>query len=174
MKINILITGAFGFVGTNLSKAFSSSFKQPLIAVDISEQENNVYQNFFSWNNLDTIEWKNVNTIIHLAGKAHDTKNTTEEKTYFDINVGLTKKIFEHFLSSNATKFIFFSSVKAVADNVSGDFLTEETPANPQTAYGKSKLAAEQYILNRSSVISHRSYPRQLSGFQPSTVIWVT
>jgi hypothetical protein len=29
-----------------------------------------------------------VDAIIHLAGKAHDTKNATEEKAYFDINVG--------------------------------------------------------------------------------------
>ena len=47
--------------------------------------------------------------------KAHDTKNTTEEQTYFDINVGLTEKIFEYFLQSGASKFIFFSSVKAAA-----------------------------------------------------------
>jgi len=50
-----------------------------------------------------------------LAGKARDTKNTTEEQTYFDINVGLTEKIFEYFLQSGASKFIFFSSVKAAA-----------------------------------------------------------
>ena len=66
-----------------------------------------------------------VEAIIHLAGKAHDTKNTSEEQTYFDINVGLTKKIVEHFLQSNAQKFIFFSSVKAVADTVKGEFFTE-------------------------------------------------
>ena len=59
-----------------------------------------------------------VEAIIHLAGKAHDTKNTSEEQAYFDINVGLTKKIVEHFLQSNAQKLIFFSSVKAVADKV--------------------------------------------------------
>lgn len=33
--MNILITGAFGFVGTNLSKALSTAFKHHLIAVDL-------------------------------------------------------------------------------------------------------------------------------------------
>ena len=45
----------------------------------------------------------------------------------------------------------FFSSVKAVADNVSGEYLTEDAVPNPKTAYGKSKLEAEKYILNHIS-----------------------
>ena len=86
--------------------------------------------------------------------KAHDTKNTTGEQAYFDINVGLTQKIFEHFLQSGASKFIFFSSVKAAADTVQGEFLTEETEPSPGTPYGRSKLAAENYLLQRFSSLS--------------------
>ena len=33
--MNILITGAFGFVGTNLSKALSTTFQHHLIPVDL-------------------------------------------------------------------------------------------------------------------------------------------
>ena len=40
------------------------------------------------------------------------------------------------------------SSVKAIADTLEG-VLTEETEANPQTPYGKSKRAAEEYILSK-------------------------
>jgi len=100
----------------------------------------------FSWDNLKNIPKCNV--IIHLAGKAHDTKNATEEQEYFDVNVGLTKKIFSYFLNSSAKKFIFFSSVKAVADEVKGDYLREEDTPLPQTPYGKSKLEAEKYLLS--------------------------
>ncbi len=94
-----------------------------------------------------------------MAGKAHDRKNTTEEKAYFDINVGLTQKIFEYFLQSNATKFIFFSSVKAVADTVEG-VLTEDVLPAPVGPYGESKLAAEKYIL---------SYQSQFPDLKPET-----
>jgi dTDP-4-dehydrorhamnose reductase len=55
----------------------------------------------------------------------------------------------EHYLKSNANKFIFFSSVKAVADKVGGEYLTEEALPNPQTPYGKSKLEAEKYTKGR-------------------------
>jgi hypothetical protein len=35
-----------------------------------------------------------IYAIIHLAGKAHDTKNQTNAQVYFDINTGLTEKIY--------------------------------------------------------------------------------
>lgn len=146
--MNILITGAFGFVGNNLLQELNSE-NTHLIAVDINEPENHIFDAYYSWNDLETINFEEIDTIIHLAGKAHDTKNTTEEKAYFEINVGLTQKIFEYFLKSNATKFIYFSSVKAVADSVEGEFLTEEAEAKPQTAYGRSKLEAEKFIERR-------------------------
>ena len=116
--MNILITGAFGFVGTNLSKAIKQQGQHQVFALDVMEAPKHNYDAFFSWDNLSNLDWNNIDCIIHLAGKAHDTKNTTEEQAYFDINVGLTKKIVEHFLQSNAQKLIFFSSVKAVSDTV--------------------------------------------------------
>ena len=148
--MNILITGAFGFVGTNLSIALKTSIKSRLTAIDIIEPEKHYFDEYYSWNELDKIDWNAVDSIIHLAGKAHDTKNTSEEKTYFDINVGLTQQIFEYFLQSNASKFIFFSSVKAVADNVNGEYLTEDAVPDPKTVYGKSKLEAENYIFSQT------------------------
>ena len=87
--------------------------------------------------------------IIHLAGKAHDTKNQSVAQAYFDINTGLTQKIFDFFLESTAKKFIFFSSVKAAADSVVGDALREDVISTPIGPYGESKIAAENYILNK-------------------------
>jgi nucleoside-diphosphate-sugar epimerase len=137
----ILITGYTGFIGSNITQYLSDN---TLYGVDIV-QKDSVAKHF----NRETLnECLDNECIIHLAGKAHDTKNTAVEQEYFDINVGLTQKIFQHFLTSSATKFIFFSSVKAVADSVTGEYLNEESIPNPQTPYGKSKLEAEEYILS--------------------------
>lgn len=145
MKI-ILITGAFGFVGFNLLKALKLLPVNYLTAVDINNNPDNQFDEFYSWHDLDKVNWNKIDTVIHLAGKAHDTNNTSDAKSYFDINLGLTQKIFEKFKTSVATKFIFFSSVKAAADSVAGKELTEEEICKPMTPYGQSKLAAEQYI----------------------------
>lgn len=144
-----LLTGAYGFIGTNISSNLSNRADNVLYALDVNQSSNKFFEEHYTWKNLDIIDWNKFDTIIHLAGKAHDTKNTSSEQEYFDINVGLTRNIFQHFLNSTATKFIFFSSVKAVADTIAGDQLTEEVLPNPQTPYGKSKFAAEQYILEQ-------------------------
>ena len=140
--MNIFITGVHGFVGNNLVEALK---KHHLIyGLDlISPQKDGIIKTY-AWRDLDQIP--SVDVIIHLAGKAHDTKNNSEAQVYFDINTGLTQKIYDYFLTSSATKFIFFSSVKAAADTVHGDILTEDVIPNPKGPYGESKILAEKYI----------------------------
>jgi len=140
----VLITGVHGFIGSNLAPAFK--YKNIIYGLDVVCPDNDGVIRTYEWNEIGQIP--SVDVVIHLAGKAHDTKDTSDEKEYFDINVGLTKKIFDYFLKSNASKFIFFSSVKVVADSVKGELLETETP-NPLTSYGKSKLEAEKYIIKQ-------------------------
>ncbi len=144
---NILITGAYGFVGSNLSNALKEN--NTLWALDMTKQPSKSYSRYFSWTELDILHWDEIDTIIHLAGKAHDTKNRSDAQSYFDINTELTKKIFNYFLQSKAKQFIFFSSVKAVADTVKGNFLTENVIPQPIGPYGESKLKAEEYIQSK-------------------------
>jgi len=143
--MKILITGIHGFVGANLVKGFRD--RHTLHGIDIIPDVPEGVSQIHSWDDLNLVPEMDV--VIHLAGKAHDTKNTAAEQEYFDVNVGLTKRIFDHFSASHGQKFIFFSSVKAVADTVAGDELTEEAIPAPATPYGKSKLEAERYILSR-------------------------
>lgn len=150
-KQTILITGAYGFVGSNISKVLDKNYE--LWALDMEEKPNNSYSRFFNWTELESIP--EVDVIIHLAGKAHDTKNQTERQVYFDINTGLTQKIFDQFLKSGAHKFIFFSSVKAAANRVEGEYLTEDIIPAPVGPYGESKIAAENYIISKESVYSN-------------------
>lgn len=154
--MNILITGIHGFVGSNFVAAFKD--KLTIYGLDIISPAKDGVVKTFSWHELNDIP--NVDVVIHLAGKAHDTKNKTDSKSYFDINLGLTIQIYDWFLQSSAKKFIFFSSVKAVADSVKGDFLTEDVTPEPLGAYGESKLAAENYIqsLEKSKKDSTKTY----------------
>lgn len=143
----ILITGAHGFIGTNLSHYLAKDANVKLIALDLSKKINSPYYKEYTWKEIHNIDFNSINTIIHLAGLAHDTAKTQNTYNYFNINVGLTKQIFDQYIKSSAKKFIYFSSVKAVADSVN-KILTEEDSPNPQTPYGKSKLEAERYLLS--------------------------
>ncbi len=134
MTLEIAITGATGFVGTNLKKYLAANYEiNPISVRFIPNQELNI----------------NGDAIIHLAGKAHDLKKVSQPNEYYEANHALTKQLFDAFLESNSKTFIFISSVKVAADVVEGR-LTEEVVSQPITPYGKSKKMAEDYILGQT------------------------
>ena len=143
--MKILITGVHGFVGTNLVKALSKG--NLIYGLDIVSPIKEGVRFTFSWDFLDKPdEIPAVDAIIHLAGKAHDTKNEAAADVYFKVNTDLTKKVFDYFLAHESIKkFIFFSTAKAAADKVDG-ILTEDVVPTPVGPYGESKIAAEKYI----------------------------
>lgn len=145
--MRILITGISGFVGTNFVKRWKDSYT--LYGLDIIQKQIDGVTNIFSWSQIEQLP--QVDAIIHLAGKAHDTKNESLANEYFEVNTELTKKIFDHFLKSETKTFVFFSSVKAAADTVLGDELTEDITPVPIGPYGESKILAENYILEKSN-----------------------
>lgn len=142
--MKILVTGVHGFVGSNLVKALSK--EHDIYGLDIIAPQKDGVKFTFGWEHLDGKEIPDVDVIIHLAGKAHDTKNQSAAETYFKVNTDLTKKIYDYFLKSSAKKFIFFSSVKAAADRVEGEFVDENVEPKPVGPYGESKIKAEEYI----------------------------
>ncbi|MEL7588474.1 MAG: NAD-dependent epimerase/dehydratase family protein [Prolixibacteraceae bacterium] len=144
--MNLIITGVHGFVGSNLTKALRKN--NDIYGLDIVAPEKDGVIHTFSWADLENHSLPDSDAIIHLAGKAHDTRNQSNAQVYFDVNTKLTQKVYDYFLSSSAQKFIFFSSVKAAADTVLGNILTEDVIPNPKGPYGESKIRAEQYIQN--------------------------
>lgn len=159
--MKILITGIHGFVGSNLVAALKEN--HTIYGVDIvSPVKNGVFYTF-SWDDLDAGQVPAVDAIIHLAGKAHDTKNQAAAEVYFKVNTGLTQKIYDYFLRSSAQKFIFFSTAKAAADRVEG-VLTEEVTPSPVGPYGESKIKAEEYI------ISHPADGKQVYILRPCMI----
>jgi nucleoside-diphosphate-sugar epimerase len=138
LENRIFISGSSGFVGSNLVKYLES------------------FCNIKTYKKNDLIKIDH-DIVIHLAGKAHDIKNTSTSVEYYEVNTELTKKFFDAFINSNAKVFITLSSVKAIADEVDGE-LNEEVIPNPITYYGKSKLLAEQYIQSKPVPEGKRVY----------------
>lgn len=144
--MRIMITGVHGFVGSNLVNALAD--EHTLYGLDIIAPEKKGVVKTFSWEDLDAERVPEVDAIIHLAGKAHDTKNKAAADVYFKVNRDLTIKVFDYFSKhSEIKKFVFFSTAKAAADKVDG-VLMEDVVPTPVGPYGESKIAAEKYILS--------------------------
>ena len=146
---HILITGSTGFVGRHLSHSLSQQGHTIYGLNRTPSEEEEVLKRAFTWDKFGEEEVRGIDTVIHLAGKAHDLQNTSSPEKYFEINTALTIRLFTLFLKSSARDFFYFSSVKAAADRVEGA-LDEGHHPDPQTPYGQSKRKAEEYLLARA------------------------
>lgn len=166
--MKLLITGIHGFVGSNLVAALSKEHE--IYGLDIIAPAKEGVVKTYSWDDLDAGRVVDVDAIVHLAGKAHDTKNQAAADVYFKVNRDLTVKVFDYFCAhAGIKKFVFFSTAKAAADKVEG-VLTEDVVPSPVGPYGESKIAAEEYILN---TIKNRPYSFEDRGvyiFRPCMI----
>jgi UDP-glucose 4-epimerase len=149
----VLVTGATGFIGPCLIQQLLA--KNLTVRVLVRNREK------IHWlpNDVDVFVGdltqpeslqnvcKEVDTVFHLGGYAHawSEKKHSFAQQHRLVNCQGTQNLLVEALRSRVKKFIFFSSVKAVADSSEN---IDETWHNPPTsAYGLAKRAAEQYIL---------------------------
>lgn len=126
--MNLLITGASGFVGTNFIEN-SPEFK--IIPINLLTLK------------PDEINFKGINTVLHLAALVHQYKEVPEE-LYQKVNHELTINVAIRAKNSGVDHFIQMSTIAVYGNN---EKITINTPYNPQTAYGRSKLAADKELL---------------------------
>jgi nucleoside-diphosphate-sugar epimerase len=133
--MKVVLAGCNGFVGKSISNSlyFKSDVFINLNRADLNKDK--LPQEFYT-----------ADILIYTAGIAHDISNSITEDEYYKVNVKLLQKVYIEFLKSTINVFIYFSSVKSVADNPNY-IVTEESEPNPITIYGKTKHIAEQYIL---------------------------
>ncbi len=128
---SILVTGSSGFVGKYFVKHNGGSYK--LKTVSLQQKK------------IEDIYLEGINTIIHLAGKAHQMQ-AIDPKIYFQVNFELTKKLADVAKIAGVRQFIFISTIK-VFGNFDSGVLTIDSPCYPKNdPYGESKLMAEEYL----------------------------
>jgi len=93
-----------------------------------------------------------IDQVIHLAAHAHilyeDKPNAEAE--FFKVNTEGTANLVKQSIQAGVKNFIFISSIGAMA-TLSNHPLTETSPCQPDTPYGRSKLQAEQALIKLAS-----------------------
>ena len=149
--MKVLVTGASGFVGGILTDTLRICGHE-VTAVSRSRVEQPGIFYVASPELGPEVDWtpalSGIDAVVHLAGRAHVTSEQADAKTdqaYLRINAEGTRALAAQCAAAGVKHFIFLSSCHAIAGE-SDDVLTDRTVPQPVTAYGRSKLAAEESI----------------------------
>jgi nucleoside-diphosphate-sugar epimerase len=149
----IFITGATGFIGQALSlKMLKDGYRvkavirrQDCPSSLPAEAESVHIESIEAFDRYQDLE--DVDTVIHLVGRAHLIKGrvTDSLEVFRKVNLLGTEQIARMAVKAGVKRFIFVSSVKVNGEGSSQPYSENDLPA-PQDAYGISKMEAEQAL----------------------------
>lgn len=144
----ILVSGSSGFIGRRLASAlqcdalpFRSLVRKP--GADAS----NIVADLAD-NNALSRACDGVESVFHCAGYAHAFSSLSGDDSakHWAVNFEGTRNLVEAAGRAGVKRFVFLSSVKAMAEP-GEQCIDEDFPGQPETTYGQSKLAAEEAVL---------------------------
>jgi nucleoside-diphosphate-sugar epimerase len=129
----ILITGSNSYIGTSLKK-WLGSYPDKYF-VDTISLRNDL------WKEKD---FSKYDVVLHVAGIAHIKETKDNANLYFRVNRDLAFETAKKAKSDGVKQFIFFSSMSVYG--IERGVIDKNSPLNPKSSYGKSKLQAEELI----------------------------
>lgn len=129
----ILITGKNSYVGTSLDKWLSKyPDKYSIDSISLRDE---------SWKKHD---FSKYDVVFHVAGIAHIKETKKNAELYYKVNRDLAYETAKKAKQDGVKQFIFLSSMSVYG--LDEGIITDNTPLNPKSNYGKSKLQAEKLI----------------------------
>lgn len=132
----VLITGANSYIGTSFEKYVKEN--------DIDFEIDTLDLINPNWKNFD---FSGYDSVFHVAGIAHFSKDESKKELYYKVNTDLTDNVANIAKQAGVGQFIFMSSIIVYGDSTSGKrIITKQTKPNPTDFYGDSKWQAEQKL----------------------------
>ncbi len=149
--MNVLVTGANGFVGRQLCEALTQQ-NFNVTSVVRNDGADTKHTKLIKLTLSNETDWddalRGVDVIIHLAGRAHVMQESVENsyQAYADINIYATKHLAEQAALSGVKRFIFLSSIKVNGESTGKVPFNELLPPKPEDDYGRTKYEAEKCL----------------------------
>jgi len=153
-KVNILVTGGAGFIGSIFCSHLKTKYNKffTVFVIDNLSSGNKKYLNCDKFFNIDLknnlklhnfFKENKIDIVVHLAGYTN-LRDPSAKKFYVN-NFFATKNLIDILIKFNIKKLIF-ASTAAVYGNPATMPIYEHTVTKPISHYGRSKLKAENYI----------------------------
>lgn len=150
----VLVTGASGFIGSHLCQELTSQGVRVTAMLRARQVGpwHDVIVAELGTGRVDPNGLEGVDTIFHLAGKAHTRARTAAElREYETVHVQGTRALLHAARQANVRAVVYVSSVKAMGEG-GPEIWDEDVPCAPQNPYGITKLEAERLVLEELSV----------------------
>ncbi len=140
-----LISGASGFIGARLHRQLIDTGQACRL---LSCRPDDVGSSVLNAPSALLLACSGIDCVFHCAGYAHAFSSCSDEDAvkHWQVNFVGTHNLVEAAGQAGVRKFVFLSSVKAMAEP--GEMMVDEDfPGTPETAYGQAKRAAEAAVL---------------------------
>lgn len=141
----LLFTGGTGFLGANAKPILDQQYEVTTIGItDKDELKANLA------NEVPILPY-HYDVVLHAAGKAHVyPKTEAEKKAFFDINYQGTVNLCSALEKVGVpSTFVFISTANVYTDDCN-NYVTEDAPLKGESPYAKSKIMAEEFLLEWS------------------------
>lgn len=129
----ILITGKNSYIGVSLENWLMRELdKYKVDTVDMKDG---------SWKEMD---FSSYDVVFHVAGIAHIKETTDNQDRYYKVNRDLAYETAQKAKEDGVEQFIFLSSMSVYG--IENGVIDKDTQLKPNSAYGKSKIEAEELI----------------------------
>ncbi len=152
MASRVLVTGGNGFVGSALVPFLKTQSVSVIASTRDPSSLPEGVDGFAIADFSPSVDWSkalvNVDTVFHLAGRAHvmGESKAEAEIAHNRINVDVTINLARQALKHNVRRFVYVSSIKVNGEGTGDKPLkATDTPA-PTDPYGVSKLKAETQL----------------------------
>ena len=153
MRLNILVAGGAGYIGSHTCKALAAAGYAPVVLDNLSAG----HRWAVKWGPLvvgdiadralvvKTLKRFNVQAVIHFAAHGYVGESIQQPRKYFDNNVRKTLSLLDALLDAGVNKLIFSSSCATYGIPRSLP-IAEDHPQDPINPYGASKLFVENIL----------------------------
>ena len=156
-----LVTGGAGYIGAHVVRALQQAELEAVVLDDLSSGHEQFVPRdvpFVKGSILDgplverTLENHKVTGVVHVAGFKYAGVSVQRPLHTYEQNVTGTAVLLAALERRGVDKIVFSSSA-AVYGTPATELVTEDTPKNPQSPYGESKLIGEWLL--RDQAVAH-------------------
>jgi len=153
-----LVTGGAGYIGAHVAKALAQAGLDAVVVDNLSSGDAGfvpegvplVRGSILDHGLLvETMEQHGVTGVIHVAGFKYAGVSVTRPLHTYEQNVTGTAVLLGAMQERGVDRIVFSSSA-AVFGTPAGELVTEDTPKNPESPYGESKLIGEWLLRDQA------------------------